>query len=386
MMLEIKDLKIALVHDFLVEFGGAERVLCTLSEMFPEAPIYTLLAEKENFPAWLKGKKIETSFLQKWPKFLRRRKKWLLPLLPVAPETFDLREFDLVISSSGAWSKGIVTRLNTVHISYLHSPMRFVWDSSSSYLREQKKNSFVNFFVDLFKNYLRVWDRAASDRPDHLIVNSNYTKERVQKYYGREAQIIYPPARNATHSVAGGPAVKNLPKDYFLIVSRLAPYKKVDVAIEAFNKLELPLVIVGTGTEEKYLKSIAGKNIHFFGFVSEEKLAAIYADACGFIFPAIDDFGIAPVEAMTQGVPVLAIRKGGAKEIVKEGVTGEFFDAVTPEVLSDGVRRFKENRGNYDAEIIKMRAREFSEERFKKEMLEFIENVYANHGTSKNNS
>ncbi|MFZ2226304.1 MAG: glycosyltransferase [Candidatus Moraniibacteriota bacterium] len=382
-MLEIKDLKIALVHDFLIDFGGAERVLRALCEMFPEAPIYTLLAEKENFPTWLQGKKIETSFLQKWPKFLLRRKKWLLPLMPMAPETFDLREFDLVISSSGAWSKGIVTRLNTVHISYLHSPMRFVWDSSSSYLREQKKNSLINFFVGLVKNYLRVWDRAASDRPDYLIVNSNYTKERVRKYYGRGAQIIYPPVSIRENIAAR--SVKNLPKDYFLIVSRLAPYKKVDVAIEAFNKLELPLVIVGTGTEERYLKSIAGKNIQFLGFQSDEKLAMIYAGATGFIFPAVDDFGIAPVEAMLAGVPVLAIRKGGAKEIVKEGITGEFFEAVTPEVLSDGVRRFKENRGNYDVEIIKARAREFSEERFKREMREFIENVYVNHGTSKNN-
>lgn len=382
-MLEIKDLKIALVHDFLIDFGGAERVLRTLSEMFPEAPIYTLLAEKENFPTWLQGKKIETSFLQKWPKFLRKRKKWLLPLLPVAPETFDLREFDLVISSSGAWSKGIVTRLNTVHISYLHSPMRFAWDASSSYLREQKKNSLINFFVGLVKNYLRVWDRAASDRPDYLIVNSNYTKERVRKYYGRGAQIIYPPVSIRENITAR--SVKNLPKDYFLIVSRLAPYKKVDVAIEAFNKLESPLVIVGTGTEDRHLKSIAGKNIKFLGFQSDEKLATIYAGAYGFIFPAVDDFGIAPVEAMLAGVPVLAIRKGGAKEIVKEGITGEFFEAVTPEVLSDGVRRFKENRENYDKEAIIARAREFSEERFKKEMTEFIENVYVNHGTSKNN-
>ena len=380
--MEKNGLKVALVHDFLTQYGGAERVLEVLTAMYPEAPIYTLIAEKENFPTWLQGKQVKTSFLQKWPKFLRQRKKWLLPLMPVAPETFDLREYDLVVSSCGAWSKGIVTRLNTVHISYLHSPMRFVWDANSSYLREQKKNSLVNFFVGCLGNYLRVWDRSATDRPDQLIANSAYTKARVKKYYGREAKIIYPPVS----IIKNTPARKNLPKDYFLIVSRLAPYKKVDVAIEAFNKLELPLVIVGTGTEERYLKSIAGKNIHFFGFVSEEKLAAIYAGAFGFIFPAIDDFGIAPVEAMTCGVPVLAIRKGGAREIVKEGVTGEFFDAATPEVMADGVRRFKENRNSYDPEIIKARAREFGEERFRKEMAEFIENIYVNHGTPKNNS
>lgn len=383
-----KDLKIALVHDFLVEFGGAERVLHALAEMFPKAPIYALLAEKENFPAWLKNRKIETSFLQKWSRFFRKRKKWLLPLLPVAPETFNLREFDLVISSSGAWSKGIVTRLDTIHIAYLHSPMRFVWDANETYLRGQKRGGILNFFTRFVLNYIRVWDFAAADRPEHLIANSQYTKDRIKKYYNREAHVIYPPVslREQAHlrNVAGGPAHKNEQK-YFLVVSRLSAYKKIDVIIEAFNKLELPLVIVGTGDQEKHLKSIAGKNIEFLGFQSDEKLAEIYAGARCFVFANVDDFGIAPVEAMAQGVPVLGLRKGGMKEIIIEGKTGEFFDAATPEVIADGVRRLRENENSYDSEVIKARAGEFSEERFKKEMGEFIDNVYANHWQQKNN-
>ncbi len=373
-----KELKIALVHDFLIEFGGAERVLKVLCEMFPEAPIYTLLAEKENFPGWLKNRKIETSFLQKWPAFLRKRKKWLLPFLPVAPETFNLRDFDLVISSSGAWSKGIVTRLNTVHISYLHSPMRFVWDMNGEYLKDQKKGRAMNFFTRLILNYIRVWDFAAADRPEFLIANSRYTKDRIKKYYNRESTVIYPPVHIATQSVMGRPAVETAQK-YFLVVSRLSAYKKIDVIVEAFNKLELPLVVVGTGEQEKYLKSIANKNIKFLGFQSDEKLAKIYAGARAFVFSAIDDFGIAPVEAMQEGVPVLALKKGGMKEIVIEGKTGEFFEAATPEVIADGVRRLRENEASYDIEAIKARAKEFSEERFKKEMGEFIENVYANY-------
>jgi len=379
-MLNKKDLKIALVHDFLVEFGGAERVLKALAEIFSEAPIYTLLAEKENFPDWLKNRKIETSFLQKWPKFLRKRKKWLLLFLPVAPETFNLRDFDLVISSSGAWSKGVVTRLDTVHISYLHSPMRFAWDMNDEYLRGQKKGRTINFFGRLLLNYIRLWDFAAADRPEYLIANSRYTKNRIKKYYNREADVIYPPA-SLREALRTGPPVsvneanetQDTVKKYFLVVSRLSAYKKIDAIVEAFNKLELPLVIVGTGDEEKYLRSIAGKNIKFLGFQSDEKLAEIYAGARCFVFSAVDDFGIAPVEAMAQGVPVLGLRKGGMTEIILEGKTGEFFDCATPEVIADGVRRLRENENSYDKAIIKARAREFSEERFKKELKEFIE-------------
>jgi glycosyltransferase involved in cell wall biosynthesis len=384
-MLNKKDLKIALVHDFLVEFGGAERVLKALAEMFHEAPIYAMLAEKENFPDWLKNRKIETSFLQKLPRFLRKRKKWLLPFLPVAPETFNLREYDLIISSCGAWSKGIVTRLDTVHISYLHSPMRFAWDMNGEYLREQKKGRTINFFGRMLLNYVRLWDFAAADRPEYLIANSRYTKDRIKKYYNREANVIYPPACNAMRSIAGRPVSvntisepKNSEKKYFLIVSRLSAYKNIDVIIEAFNKLELPLVIVGKGEQEKYLRSIAGKNIKFLGFQPDEELAEIYAGARCFIFANVDDFGIAPVEAMAQGVPVLGIRQGGMKEIILEGQTGEFFDAATPEVIADGVRRLRENEHSYDKEVIKARAKEFSEERFKRELKEFIESKMDN--------
>ena len=396
------------MHDFLVNLGGAERVLEVLCEMYPEAPIYTLLYDRKKTYGRFKHKKVHASFLQKFPKFLRERYKYLLPFMPTAPETFDLRDFDLVISSSGAWSKGIVTRLNTVHVSYLHSPMRFVWDASDEYLSQQKKTFGMNFCTRLLMNYIRVWDKLASDRPDYLISNSKYTQKRVEKYYRRESEVIYPPAY-AEAATAGKPVdvaprrdeatetnnqdtrnnnqtnynpeysgqnSKSQTNDgYFLVVSRLSAYKKVDVVVEAFNKIGLPLVIIGEGQQEKYLRSIAKGNVKILGWQSDEKIREYYSNARAFVFPCVDDFGIAPVEAMAQGVPVLAIRKGGALETVLESVTGEFFDAATPEIIADGVRRLMENEKKYDKQAIIDRAREFSKERFKRDMGEYIDNI-----------
>ena len=388
--MEIKDLKIALVHDFLTQCGGAEKVLEVFCEVFPEAPIYTLLYDKEKMRGKFADKAIHTSFLQKFPKFLRRRVKYLLPLLPTAPETFDLRDFDLVITSSGAWSKGIVTRLNVIHISYLHSPMRFVWDYHEQYVREVQSSKFKvqsgleNFFIRLFQNYIRVWDKVAADRPDYLIANSEYTQQRIKKYYGRESMVMYPPVKIQPTTYNLQPTTQKNPKvvsgelsvnGYFLVVSRLSPYKKIDAVVEAFNKLELPLIVIGEGQQEKYLRSIAQKNVKILGWQPDEKIREYYAGARAFIFAGVDDFGIAPVEAMAAGVPVLAVRKGGIIETVIEGKTGEFFDAAIPEVIVDGVRRLIENDKSYDREFIRARAKEFSKERFIKEIREFIKKV-----------
>lgn len=397
------NLRVALVHDFLVQYGGAERVLEVMCGMFPEAPVYTLLHDREKMRGKFSGKEIRTSFLQSFPKFLRKKYKYLLPFMPTAPETFDLRDFDLVISSSGAWSKGIVTRVNTVHVSYLHSPMRFVWDANEEYLRQQEKSKAINFFSRLLTNYLRVWDKAASDRPDHLIANSKYTQARIKKYYGRESVVIYPPVDmsfRADPALAGGAeestqnkipsalskvgpstlSAADFARDdntgrYFLIVSRLAPYKNIDKVIEAFNKLELPLIVIGEGSQEKYLKKISGPNVRVLGWQSDEKIQEYYSNARAFIFAGVDDFGLSPVEAMAHGVPVIAIRKGGAMETVLEGETGEFFDAASSEVIADAIRRFRENEEKYDREAIMDRAKKFGKERFRTEFMEFINSV-----------
>ncbi len=376
-MLKDRNLKVALVHDFLNQYGGAERVLEVLAEMFPAAPIYTLLYDSERMQGKFAERKIHTSFLQKFPRYMRRNPKWLLPLLPVAPETFDLREYDLVISSSGAWSKGLVTRLDTVHIAYIHSPMRFIWDYNEKYLQEDRQG-WLGFFIRPFLSYLRLWDKLAADRPDYLIANSKYTAARIEKYYRRESAVIYPPVEMNCES-RGINYEKNsrkpLTEKYFLIVSRLSPYKKIDKAIEAFNKLGLPLVIAGTGKQERYLKSIAKSNIIFLGWVPDEKRVELYADARAFIFPGADDFGLAPAEATAHGVPVIALRRGGAKEIMEEGRTGEFFETATAEAIVEVVRKFAEKEDNYDRKYIAESAEKFSKERFKKEMEKYIENV-----------
>jgi glycosyltransferase involved in cell wall biosynthesis len=364
-----KSIKVALVHDFLTQYGGAEKVLLSLCEMFPEAPIYTLLYDKKGVRGKFQNRKIYTSFLQKFPKLLRRKKRYLAPFMSTAPETFDLRDFDLVVSSSGAWSKGIVTRLNTTHISYMHSPMRFAWDYREKYFDDIKKR--IGFCKRLFLNYLRVWDYQAAQRPDILISNSEYTRSRIKKYYRRESEVIYPPAISREHRKTK--TLKQRKDNYFLVVSRLSAYKKIDVVVDAFNKMGLPLIVIGEGEQEKYLRKIAEKNVKILGWKSDEKLEKYYENARALIFPTIDDFGITMVEAMSYGVPVVAIRKGGAKEIVEEGVTGEFFDTQTPEVLSDGIRRFMENEENYDSNIIQRKVEKFTEDKFKESIRRIIE-------------
>ncbi|NTW27055.1 MAG: glycosyltransferase family 4 protein [Candidatus Moranbacteria bacterium] len=389
-----RNIKVAIVHDFLVQSGGAERVLKEISDMYPEAPIFTLLYDKEKMHGMLEGKDIRPSYLQKFPKFLRRNYRFLLPFFPVIPETFDLREYDLVLSSSGAWSKGIVTKLDTVHIAYLHSPMRWVWDYNEKYLKESKRRK-SGFLLRFVFNYLRIWDRLAAERPDFLISNSIYTQKRVGKYYRRDSMVIYPPVNinfefpisnfesNQNEKISKIETLKIHSKfkiqnsKFFLVISRLSAYKKIDLVVEAFNKLGLPLVVIGEGEQTKYLKKIAKENIQILGWQDDETKQKYFQNAQAFIFPTEDDFGIAPVEAMLAGVPVIALRKGGALETIQEGITGEFFDAQTAEVLADGVRRFLNNKGKYDKTVIVKRGEEFSRERFRDEFRKFVDKKMA---------
>jgi glycosyltransferase involved in cell wall biosynthesis len=421
----IKNLNVAIVHDFLLYPGGAEKVLEVLTEMFPNAPIYTLLYDEEGmkFSPPAKGEmpggqrgfslqnRIRTSFLQNFPKWLRKRHRWLLPFYGTAIETLDLRDFDVVISSSGAWSKGLVTKLKTQHIAYIHSPMRYVWDYNEKYWKNLGKKP--SLCVKMYLHYLRVWDRLAADRPDFLIANSQYTRRRIQKYYRRDAEVIYPPvditnnqqpttnnknpkSRNqeikhtnleSSLPLKKGEAERDLDdfkaqdKKYFLIVSRLTENKRIDVAIEAFNKLGLPLRIIGEGPARKTLEKIAQPNIQFYGWLPDEQLKQQYQNAKAFIHPSEEDFGIAAVEAMQQGIPVLAYKKGAATEIVEEGKTGELFEAQVVGVLADAVRKFLEKEKLYDAQAIREYGRQFSKERFKKEFMDFFERNIINKET-----
>lgn len=361
-------MKIALVHDYLIRFGGAERVLLNLRKIFPQADVFTLLYDKEKMGQHFKDVKVNTSFLQKFPEFWRKRQKYLLPFIPAAPETFDLRDYDLVISSSSSFAKGVITRPRAVHICYCHSPMRFAWDSYSSYVKQQKKGKLTNLGIRVIMHYIRMWDKSAASRVDYFIANSKTTAGRINKFYGSDAKVIYPPV-----VLDGFEKLNQVNRGYFLCVpSSLTPYKKVDLAVKAFNKLGLPLVIIGEGPEKKRLKRMANDNIEFLGWQSDAIVREYFRNCTAFLFPGEDDFGIAPVEAMGFGKPVLAFRKGGATEIVLEGITGEFFDDSVSESLAEGVRRILINYENYSPLLIRKRAEKFSQDRFEKSIKEFV--------------
>jgi len=361
-----KNLKVAIVHDFLLYPGGAEKVLADIVKIFPEAPIYTLLYDKERMEKHFIDKEIRTSFLQKWPQFVRKWHRFLLPFYGTAVESFDLRDFDLIISSSGAWSKGIVTRLNTKHIAYIHSPMRYVWDENEHYL---KKNTGIknHFCTRVLLSYLRVWDNQAAQRPDILVANSQYTKKRIQKYYRRESVVVYPGVQH----IEKKKALHNDEK-FFLIISRLSQYKNVALAIEVCNKLQLPLVVIGEGREREALEKLAGGTVKIVGWVDEKKKAQYLADARALLFPSEDDFGIVCVEAFSTGTPVIALARGGARETMVSGVYGELFDAPTVEMMADAMRRFLEKEGSYDYDKIKEESQKYTQSQFEKNMKNII--------------
>jgi glycosyltransferase involved in cell wall biosynthesis len=305
--------------------------------------------------------------------------------MPMAAESFDLSDFDLVISSSFAFSKGLILKPKTRHICYCYSPMRQVWDWHAEYKKEP--HSVSGLKISLFQHFFRIWDRLASTRVDEFIAVSENVRQRIKKYYRRDSTVIYPPLNLPPVDFASvfqkiNPKT-NLPfyhdRDkmegwFFLIVSRLYKHKNIDITIGAFNKLEWPLVIIGNGPEFKRLKKHAGSNIKFLGYQTDETVRNYYAECLAFIMPQEEDFGITPIEAMSFGKPVLALKRGGALEYIREGINGEFFEDPTEEVLADGARRLKEGikAGKYNPEIIKKTAEKFSAERFRKEIIEKV--------------
>ncbi len=369
--------KVALVHDFLLTMGGAERVLVDLAAMYPTAPIYTLLAHERLVQKYFPGRIIRQSFLEKFPLWLRKRYKWLLPFYPVAAESLNLRDYDLIISSSGAWTKGIVTRLHTKHIAYIHSPMRYVWDSHEEYLSALKKKR--NFFLRGVLSYLRIWDYEAAQRPEVLVANSLYTKKRIEKYYRRSAELVYPPVSLQGMQNTGAEIPTCQP--YFLLVSRLTKIKRVDVVVEAFSKLGFPLVVVGTGPELANLKKKAGDNITFLGFVPDKKLATLYSQARALMFPSEEDFGLTAAEAQSFGTPVIAFEYGGIREIVTPGVTGELFASKTHEVISEAVLRFTQAEKGYSQEKMKEKAAQFTRAHFRAGIQKIIDTTYGDSRT-----
>lgn len=363
--------RIALVHDFLIRYGGAERVLHALYEMFPSAPIYTLFADEKLLQTYFPGADIRTSSLDRLPQFLKKRYRYLAPFCIAATENFTFNEFDLVISSSASFAKGILTNPATTHIWYCHTPTRFLWDWTHAYMKTTGRK-VPRIIQRAFLHSMRLWDFEAAQRPDYILANSNTVARRVEKFYGRKATVLYPPVEEKK-SLEESFAPQQ--KDYFLVVSYLQNYKHVDVAVDACSKLNLPLVVIGDGPQRKKMQNCAGKTVTFLGWQGDDVVQKYLKYCKAFIFPSEDDFGIAPLEAMLHGKPVLALRAGGAQETIIEGVNGEFFDDPHPAVLADGLRRIIARYPNYNSSVIQITAERFSKKRFTTALLDYLKTL-----------
>jgi glycosyltransferase involved in cell wall biosynthesis len=351
-------MKIALVHEYLTNFAGSEQVLLALHELYPEAPIFTAMYYPDRCPQF-RNADIRTSFLQKFP---RIKEKVYIPLLPLAVEGYDLSDYDVVISDSHVAAKGVITKPDAVHICYCHTPIRYAWSpevdprASRSPLRR------------LAAHYLRLWDYYAAQRVDHFIANSTYIAGRIKKYYKADATVIYPPVDIEQLSLAQQPPLE----DYYVFFSRLIDYKKPDVVIEAFNRLGKKLIVLGRGPMADQLKDMAGPNIQIItDFLPYSEIATLFGKAAAMVFPAEEDFGIAMVDMLACGRPVIAYGAGGATDIVIPGKTGELFHEQSVEAIMDAVARF--DPMGYDSTVIKKHAAQFSSTLFKQRIQSFVE-------------
>jgi glycosyltransferase involved in cell wall biosynthesis len=360
-------MKVALIQDWLTEIGGAEKVFAVFLDLFPEADIYTL-ASHERVIKELKidSTKIHESFIVKLP-FGREKYRNYLPLFSRAIESFDLSEYDLIISSSSSVAKGILKHSNQLHICYCHSPVRYAWDLYHQYLRESKldKGGLKSLFVRNVLHKLRIWDVISANRVDHFIANSKYIKRRINNVYRRESNVIFPPVDVERFSL------KEEKGDYYFTASRMVPYKRIDLIVKAFNHFpDKKLKVAGTGPDFEKIKKNAGDNVEFLGFVSDTAMQSLISEARAFVFAADEDFGIIPVEAQACGTPVIALGKGGTKETVVDGVTGIHFKDQTIESLMAAIRKFENTKFDYIE--IRKNAEKFSKERFMQEVSEFI--------------
>ena len=365
--LGIIKMKIALVHDYLVQNGGAEKVLEAFCELFPEAPIYTLVYSEKLMHGSFKGKDIRTSFLQKMP-FAIAQHRIFPQCMPLAIEQFDFSDYDLVLSDSSSFAKGAITGPDTLHICYMHTPMRFAWDDCQKYNRDFYFPSIVKKLVPFAMNYIRLWDRASADRPDKIIANSKFISRRIKKYYKREATVINPPVDISDFRVS------REKDNYFLAAGRLMAYKRFDIVIEAFNELGLPLKILSRGPEMNRLQGMAKSNIEFLGRVSDAQLQKYFSRCQAFLFPQEEDFGIMAIEALASGTPLIAYRGGDIPEHVEEGKTGIFFDEQTSEAIVTAVKKFRAE--DFDPEYIRSTVLKFDKKVFKDRIKDYIEREY----------
>ncbi len=354
-------MKVALVHELLTMRGGAENVLRVLADMFPEAPIYTLLYDEKKLGQWFPKSRVRTSDIKPTLGFNHHL---YLKQFPKAVEAWDFSEFDLVISTSSAFAHGIITNGAPKHLCYVHSPARYLWDRTHDVQRDASGGllgPFKKMYLSRLFHKLRLWDSEAADRADLLLAASKTVQRRIELYWRRHSDVLYPPIDDVwfkENSQSSQPPTQN----YFLIVSSLVRYKRIDLAIAACNESKLPLKIVGEGPDKARLQKIAGSTIEFLGWKPQEELKNLYANATATIFAGDEDFGLVPLESMACGTPVIAYRSGGALETIVEGKTGEFFGEANTESLAKVIRRFSKEK--YAKEECIDQAKKFSKEKF----------------------
>jgi len=361
----MRKLKVALIHDYLNQWGGAENVLKELTEIFPDAPIFTILVDYKKIKNKLKDKKIYTSFVQNLPFKLKLYREFSF-LYPIAVETFDLRGFDLIISSTSGFAHGVIPHPYALHISYCHTPLRYAFHFYHEYRRGQR--SVSRLLKDILLHYYRIWSYSAGRRVDYFIANSRETKRRIELYYGKEARVIYPPVDTGFFKISNSEK-----ENFFLFVGRLRDYKRLDLAISATRELGYGLIVVGEGENLNSLKLKAGEGVRFLGWVSREKLRELYQKAKALLLPGLEDFGIVPLEANACGTPVIAFKGGGALDTVIEGETGIFFEEQTKESLIDAILRFEKMK--FDKEKMVENALRFSPEKFRENIRNFINEI-----------
>lgn len=372
-------MKVAIVHDWLTGMRGGEKVLEVFCELWPQADLFTLLHVKGKLSPSIERLHIKTSFVQKLPKAVTWYRNYL-PLFPFAIERFDFTGYDLVLSTSHCVAKSVITPKTTCHISYIHTPMRYVWEMFDEYFGPGKMPLFKRLAALLFRPFLQRWDVKTASRVDFFISNSENVAKRIQKHYKRSAHVIHPPVNTNAFYIAKNEG------DYYLVVSAFAPYKRIDLAVDAFAKLGHPLKIVGTGQDEKKLLAKSVPNVEFLGWRSDEQLRDLYAGCKAFIFPGEEDFGITPLEAQASGRPVIAFAKGGALETVlgttadckktEDVRSGVFFEEQTTQALCDAVEFFERENPVSSPEEIREHAKKFDRDVFAKKIKSFVETTY----------
>ncbi|MBI4262458.1 glycosyltransferase [Candidatus Uhrbacteria bacterium] len=392
-------MRLALVHDFLVQHGGAEEVLKVFHDVWPEAPIYTLVHDPKklgslfssaDLSAGLSAKALASaealakadvrpSFIQRMP-FGKRKYQWFLPLMPTAIERHDLMGYDVVLSSSSAFAKGVITSPETLHISYCHTPTRYLWTDTHRYMHERGTMPPLRLLMHPLLTVLRLWDRHAADRADYFIANSKNVQSRIQKYYRRNSDVIHPPVntKNFQFPISN---FQNNQSNYFLAGGRLVAYKRFDLIVRVFNRLGIPLKVFGTGPACAALKKEAKPNIEFLGFVDQGARAELYRHCTAFIHPQEEDFGLTVIEAMASGRPVIAYAKGGALETIKEGETGILFHEQIWEALADAVLRFDATQ--FDPQKIRTHALQWDVEQFKTKIKQYVDDKWKQFQNSK---